>query len=355
MKTLEACYEINFSKVNFIERKKRINHSKTLITGASKVGKSFLIYDYLKNFKNEEYIYIDFHDKRNDFEEIQIFLDEFLRGNKIKTLVLENFDFDFEIPYCENIVISTNKEIKLKGYKNITLTALDFEEYLLHDNRHQNEIQSFNSFLKYGNLPELINTDEHKKIQRLQEIIKLQSKDNTNFEIIKTLFENIDEKKSIYQLFNALKSKIKISKDKFYETCKQLEESKTIYFLAKLNQEKAVKKIYSYNHAFLTAITHNKKFKHQFTNLIFLELIDKYDDIYYYDNIDFVIKKNKEAIVSIPFFNSFLMANTIKKVYKSAVENNLKEITIITVSINEEIKHKDIKINVLPFYEWALS
>lgn len=355
MKTLESCYEINFSKINFMERKIKITHPKTIIKGASKTGKSYLIYDYLSNYKNEEYIYIDFYDTRNDHEEISLHLDSFLREHKIKVLVLDNFDFSFEIPYCEDIIITCEINKKIKGFKNITVKALDFEEYLLHDNKHQNITQSFNSFFKYGNLPEIIQYDEYKKTNRLQEIVKLQSQTNTHLEILKILFENIDEKKSLYQLFNSLKTKIKISKDKFYEKCKSFEESNTIYFLAKYNQEKASKKIYSYNHAFLSSISHNKKFKNEFANMIFLELIGKYKEIYYLDYIDFYVKDKNLAIITIPFFNSFLMNASLKKVYKIMDEYDIKELNIITISNEEKISHKEFTVNVLPFYEWALS
>ena len=122
--------------------------------------------------------------------------------NEISVLVLENFDFQFELPDCENIIISTINPRKIKGFKNLIIGALDFEEYLLHDNKHQNITQSFNIFLKFGNLPELINVDEHKRIHRLQEIIELQCKDNTKYEIFKILVDNIDEKKSLFQLLH---------------------------------------------------------------------------------------------------------------------------------------------------------
>jgi hypothetical protein len=355
MKSLENCYESNFSKVNFMERKIKITHPKTIIIGACKTGKSYLIYDFLSNFKVKDYIYIDFKDPRNDLEEIKNNLDLFLRQNQIKVLVLENFQFLFDLPYCDNIIISTNKEKNLRGFKNISISALDFEEYLLHDNRHQNITQSFNTFLKDGNLPEIINIEDHKKVHRLQEILDLQSKDETQFHIISILFENIDEKKSLYQLFNTLKLKIKISKDKFYETCKELENNKTIYFLQKYNQEKATKKIYAYNHSFLNVLTHNKKFKNEFTNMIFLELIDKYKEIYYLDYIDFFIKSKKLAIVGLPFFNMFLMNSTLKKIYKIMEEHKIKELNIVTISNSEKIQHPNLKINVIPFYEWALS
>lgn len=355
MRTLEACYEINFSKVNFIERKIKIEASKTIISGASKTGKSYLIYDFLSTFKSKEYLYIDLSDLRNAISDVSKNLEKFMETNEIIVLVLENFDFQFELPSCENIIISTSKPKEIDGFENIIINALDFEEYLLHDNKHQNITQSFNSFLKFGNLPELINIDEHKRIHRLQEIIKLQCENETQYEIFKTLIENIDEKKSLFQLFNNLKSRIKISKDKFYETCKIYENNKSIYFLQKYNQEKSVKKIYVYNHSFLNAISHVKKFKNEFSNMIFLELIHKYKEVYYLDSIDFYIESKNIAIVAIPFFNRFLMNNALKKIIKNAHEFGINEINIITISNNEKISDPKLKINIIPFYEWAIS
>ena len=163
-------------------------------------------------------------------------------------------------------------------------------------------------------------------------------------------------KKSLFfNYFNNLKLKIKISKDKFYETCKIFEDTKSIYFLEKYNQEKSVKKIYCYNHSFLNAISHVKKFKNEFSNMIFLELVHKYKDIYYLDSIDFYIKSKNIAIIPIPFFNRFLINNTLKKIIKNANEFEINEINIITISNNEKISDPKLKINIIPFYEWALS
>ncbi|WP_228135462.1 hypothetical protein [Halarcobacter anaerophilus] len=61
------------------------------------------------------------------------------------------------------------------------------------------------------------------------------------------------------------------------------------------------------------------------------------------------------AIVSIPFFNSTMMQSQLKKIKKTALEYNIKEINIVTVSNNETVKSKELQINVLPFYEWALG
>ena len=164
MKTLEACYEFDFTKTNFQERKVRITHPKSILVGPPRCGKSYLIFDYLSNFKSNEYIYIDLNDFRNDKEEVMINCEKFIKLNSIKVLVIESYDFDFKLPKCDNIILTTTKNNALRGFKKLFIQALDFEEYLLHDSKHLNITNSFNSFLKHGNLPETIVYEENNKI-----------------------------------------------------------------------------------------------------------------------------------------------------------------------------------------------
>ena len=355
MKILDSCYEIEFNKINFLERKEKITHPKTIVYGPPKTGKSYLIYDYLSNFDPKDYLYINLSDFRNEKEEIITFLDDFVKEKKIKVLVLENFNFDFKIPITESVLITTTNYKEIFGFKTIFVQALDFEEYLLHDNKHQNTIASFNHFLKYGNLPEMISLDENKKLNRLQEIIKLFCNDKTEIEVLKLLFSSIDENKSINQLFTILKKSIKISKDRFYELCKFYEGNKLIFFLKKYNHEKSTKKIYAYNHAFLSSISHNKKFKNEFTNMIFLHLQKEYKNIYYLDKIDFFIEDNRCLVLSIPFFNTMLHSAIIKKVHSVIDELNIEQVYIITAGNSDILKYKKIEIHILPFYEWAVQ
>ncbi len=354
MTTLEACYELDFSKVEFLERKARITHPKTIIIGPPKCGKSYLIYDYLSGFDTQDYLYIDLFDFKNSHEEITVHLTAFIKKNNIKVLVLENFDFSFELPLCDSIILTLTHEKKQFGFKQLLLMPLDFEEFLLHDHRHQNTTNSFNYFLKYGNLPEIINQEEHKKLKRLQEILKLHCYDTTKLEILKLFIVAIDEKKSINQLFITLKKMQKISKDKFYETTKEFEENKIIYFISKYQQPKATKKIYIYNHAFLTAVTHTKKFKNEFSNLIFLELVKNHQKIYYHDYIDFYIPTTKTALLALPFFNHLVMNSLKRKLFSTLEELNVKRLYIITIGNSETFFSNKVEVTVLPFYEWAL-
>lgn len=355
MKTLEACYETEFSKINFQERKLKITHPKTILIGPAKCGKSYLIYDYLCNFEAHDYIYIDLKDFRNNKNEVISNCETFIKQNGIKILVIENFEFDFKLPVCESIILTTLKNNSPMGFKKLYVPALDFEEYLLHDTKHQNITNSFNTFLKHGNLPELISFDENNKINRSQEILELFCKDKTELDISKLLFFNIDEKKSIYQLFNTLKKTTKISKDKFYETCKVYEENRIIFFVKKYNQPKATKKLFCYNHSFVNAISHTKKFKNEFTNMVFLELNNKFNEIYYLDNIDFYLPSQNTIILSIPFFNDFLLNAITKKLLTAISQFDISNVTIVTIGNSKSFYLEDIEVQVLPFYEWALG
>ena len=49
------------------------------------------------------------------------------------------------------------------------------------------------------------------------------------------------------------------------------------------------------------------------------------------------------------------MNNALKKIIKNAHEFGINEINIITISNNEKISDPKLKINIIPFYEWALS
>lgn len=354
MKTLEALHELDFSKIEFSERKKRIIHPKTILLGPPKCGKSYLIFDYLSHFNSPEYLYIDLNDIRNQKNEIVLNLQNFITEHKIQVLVLENFEFEFELPLCDSIIITTSNPKNIRGFKKLYLMPLDFEEFLLHDNRHQNTTNAFNYFLKFGNLPEIINIEDHKKTHRLQEIIRLYSKSTIKETILELLFECIDEKKSINQLYTFMKKTHKISKDKFYESCKEFERNNVIFFISKYNQDKAVKKIYSYNHAFLNTVSYNKKFKNEFSNLIFLELVNKYNDIYYLDYIDFYMPKDNSVVLVFPFFNQMIISTIKKRVFNALEELNIKKLSIITVGHSETFSMNNIEVHVFPFYEWAV-
>jgi len=356
MNILEQIYEVNFNKINFHERKITINNNYTIIKGPPKSGKSYLIYDYLSQYENEQYLYIDFADYKNDINEISKYIDEFIVSHPIEVLVLENFNFDMKIPSSiTSVIITTFMNNNISGFETIYVEQLDFEEYLLFDVKHQSSSNSFNSFLKFGNFPEIIEYSEAKKANRNYEISKLYCDDIVQFKILFLLVKNAGEKKSIFQLFTGLKKEIKISKDRFYKTCEIFEQNRVIYFCEKYDQPKAVKKIFVYNHALLDIVSYKKNFNNLFKNMTYLELNKRYKNLYYLDNIDFYIEENSEIILAIPFFNNFISANIISKILPSIDTYNISSITIVTISNDESIFIGDIEAQVVPFSNWAVS
>jgi len=354
MNTLEILYENKIQHSTFLERKIQIKDPFTIIIGPKLSGKSYLIYDYLQKNENKEYLYIDMNNLK-DLQFNPLTLQDFVNEHKIQILVVENYDYSFTLPNVQSIIISCTYYKQLNNFVLLKVMPLDFAEYLSFDIKHQNTTNSFNSFLKYGNISQLINFKDVNKLNRNSEIIELSYTNETVTKIFKLLIKNSAQNKSAFLLFTILKKQIKISKDFFYKTIKQLEQNNSIIFCEKYNSPKAVKKIYCYNHAFIDCVTYNKNFSYVFSNMIFLELYTKYSKIYYYDNIDFYIPQTSSVILSIPFYNNLMLANVSSKLLKSISSLDCQNITIVTISIQDSIYIDDIPCEVLPFYEWALS
>ena len=355
MNILEQIYDITLNKIVFHERKITITNNKTILIGPPKSGKTYLIYDYLSKFETEQYLYIDFADYKNNSLEIQKYLYDFVEEHNIDTLVLESFNFDFELPDIQNIIISTYTQNTISDFEILYVTPLDFEEFLLFDTKHQNVSYSFNSFLKYGNFPEIIEYSEPKKVTRNYEICKLFCTDKTDEEILFLLIKNSSEKKSIFQLYNTLKKDIKISKDRFYKTCEYYEKNNIIFYCEKYNQPKAVKKIFLYNHALIDIVSYKKNFNNLFKNMVFLELHRRYEKIYYLDNIDFYLPNENTIVLAISFFNNLVSSSIVSKIIPMVEQYNIQNIDIVTVSSEENFYIGEIQTQVSPFYSWVLT
>jgi len=356
MNILEQIYEINFNKIHCNERKIAITDPCTILRGPPKSGKSYLIYDYLSSYKETEYLYIDFSEYKNDQLQIKRNLESFLEIHTIKVLVLENFNFDITLPQgIESIIITTTKLDKLDKFETIYVGGLDFEEFLLFDTKHQTPSNSFNSFLKYGNFPEVIEYGEHKKSHRNYEISQLYCEDSIQLQILFIFIKNAGEKKSIFQLFTSLKKEIKISKDRFYKTAELFEKNQVLFFCQKYEQSKAVKKIFAHNHALLDIVSYKKNFNNLFKNMTFLELNKRYDQIYYLDNVDFFLPNENEIILAIPFFNNLISATIMTKILPNIELYAVKKVIIVTVNTLESIFIGELEAQIVPFQNWAVS
>ena len=91
MNILEQVYDINFNKIIFNERKISIDYKNTIIYGPPKSGKSYLIYDYLSKYEDDQYLYIDLADYKNDKNEIYKNLVTFISQKKNRSFSFRKF------------------------------------------------------------------------------------------------------------------------------------------------------------------------------------------------------------------------------------------------------------------------
>lgn len=351
---LEQIYGEEITKPPFFERKCHIPENSVIIQGPPRSGKTFLIYDYLQRFKKGSYLYIDLEDFRIDLAEVAKELHLFVATKKIDLLVIENMDPRLTLPSVRQIILSTRKPLRINGFGQLRVWPLDFEEYISFDKKHQNIPLIFNNFLQNGTFAEMIFVPECSKTKRLQEIMKLTLSDPLNLRIFKQFAINMGQKISAFQLFGQLKQEIKLSKDTFYASVDRLKEEGFVYFVQKHDQPRAAKKVYLVDFALKSAFTFKKEFPRMFENMVFLELLKKGKEVLYSDAIDFFLPEEPGAVLCMPFVNQELLLTKWDKIAKNLRALGLTSATIVTVGSDFVYQDRELLIQALPFYEWAL-
>jgi predicted AAA+ superfamily ATPase len=357
MNLLEILHESRVKNLHFYDRKIKIKYKKMLILGPRKSGKTHLVVDYLQKFDTLDYLYIDFNDQRIDTKELSNQkLNEFIKKNHIKILVLDNFDFSFKVPICEEIIITTdNTSTKLSDYYTIHLYPLDFEEFIAFDKKHFEAEQLFNLFSNRGGLPEVAVFNEENYYTKLQSIVKDIFESQSEFYIFKKFCEMQSTKVSLFQIFNQLKTKIKISKDLLYSVSQNLQERELIFLLKKYKQEKSAKKVYIFDFAIKNSLTLKKDFLKRFENMVFLELYKKEKNLYYSDYVDFYIKDKAEGIICSLFTPLEALEKKMQKIKSHLKDINITKISIITLGNEGSFVQNDIQFTLIPFWDWALG
>lgn len=353
MKILENLYDIKHKNNHYHDRKLSIISKRTIINGVKKSGKTSLIIDYLSYFTQDEILYIDLKDARVDTKVISKNLNKFVEQKSIKILVIENFDYSFEIPRVEEIILTCKDNIE--GFETLTLYPLDFEEFISFEQRHSNVENLFQLFANTGSYPQVILNSSNSVHWSMQEMLHVMISDDTEFEIFKKFSEAQSSKVSLFQIYNQLKSDIKISKDMLYKKVKKLQDEKMIFLIEKYGSPKSSKKLFLIDFALKNALTFKKEFLKRFENMVFLELLKKKYQIYYSDNIDLYMPQNHYGVLCIPFLPQEMIKLRLQKILLHVKELGIKKIDIVTVGNEGEFWLKNTKCTVIPFWDWALQ
>ena len=349
---LEEFYKQEIHLERYYDRKSFLDNKSYQICGITQSGKTKLVKSYLLSLKKNSYLYIDCSDERIDIDELNQILNHFCIKNHIDILVLDNYKEEIKFPNVSQLLIISQKEYKIDFLETLWLYPLDYEEFLAHEHKFDSTV--LNHYLQLGGLTCMHYLLAEERAVFIQQKLKT-SLSEIEFEILKFVSKTNSSYLSAFMIYERLKQKRKISKDKIYQNYKTLIEKKYLFEVQKYNHPKASKKLYLADIFFKTALSVDKHFGRLFENMIYLELVKHNKTPYYFDEVDFYLFENDEVILAKPFADERSLFKKLEKIESFIFSYKIKKITAVTMSKEAIISHPLSKVEMIPFNIWALS
>ena len=351
MELLEFFYEKSIIKQHFLPRRVQLApSSRILLTGPKYSGKYALVQQFLRTYAEpKKTLLIDFDDARADKDTINRTIDAFIQEKEIATLVYYGYRPDIPLPECRQIIVVAHHYVELEGFRHYRLRNLDFEEFMLFEKRSEPKV-AINHFLRLGNYPETVRSEEYKKDRRIQELYRLSF--GADFAIFKELTYYQGHNVSVHFLFERIKERHKISKDRFYALLYNWEQGGYIHFVPKHGAKRAAKKLFFHNFTAKSDLWVQKEFPKIFENMVYLELAG--EKVWYLEPLGLYLPEHRKAVLAIPFGTEARIQARIEQLLsKNSID--IATIEVITVANSFRYEIGKITCEVLPFYEWALA
>jgi hypothetical protein len=329
-----------------------------------------------------------------DLKDVYFFFDEIQIINNWEKFVRRidsNISSNIFITGSNSKLLSREIATTLGG-RTITYEVypLSFKEYLQFNNIKPDIVSSagkakiisaMRKFLVNGGFPELINFSKEVREKTLQQYFNVMLFTDLieRYEISQTailkyfckrLIGATAKEFSINKIYNEIKSQgYKIGKDALYQFQDNVEAIYLVSFLQKysesvINSEFSQKKVYAID----TGLANALNFKIQdddgriLENLIYLELIKAGKEVYYYKDkgeCDFIIQNNGEIISALQVTSSLNDETVNKREIAGLIEVSkrfdLKKAQIISFEEKSTQKVGDLKIEIIPAYQYILS
>jgi len=391
-----------------------LNSNKIVVlSGVRRSGKTYILYELINELRKEidykNIIYINFEDDRlynlqlNDLstlidayfemfpakrnEKIYLFLDEIQEVNGWEKFVRRIYDtLNIQIFITGSSAKMLSKEIasSLRG-RTITyeIFPLSFKEYLefkeidinLYSSKSLSFIKNaFETYLKEGGFPEITleeNEDIKQRILRdyVDLIVYRDIIDRYNIKnlsllkfLIKYSFSNPSTFLSFTKLYNELKTLgYKLSKDTLFDYFSYLNDAYTVFttpiFKSSIREEnRNPKKLFivdnGFNYIFNTSFS--SEYSKLYENLVFLYLRRKFNDIYYFKDVqevDFFIPQQKILInVSYKIDNAKTLTRELSALKEAMTKLNINQSYLITSNEEKEIEG----IKIVPLWKFLL-
>ena len=374
-----------------------------VITGIRRCGKSTLLKEISRNFKN--HAYANFEDERflqftaKDFNTLlEIFLELEPKTNTLYFDEIQNISgwekfvrrlftegYKIFVTGSSSNLLSSEIATSITG-RNLKyeLFPFSFKEYLLYRKFEMKDIYTtkekaalsgnFEDYVKYGGFPEIIKSRNEKELMEIYQdilikdlLVRLQIRDSKDFrDLSMYLLSNISRKMS----YNSLKNLLGFSNtSKVKNYVEFLEEAYLFFTLKKYDpslkkQILRPRKVYAIDTGLVNAVSFmfSENTGPLLENIVFLELKRRLQEIYYHEDkkeCDFLVKEKEKIIQAIQVTASIADLKTEKREIeglKEAMEKyNLKEGYIITKDTEKTINLEGRIIHIKPIITWLLE
>jgi len=397
-------FEKNIHIVNRDFPKNIISSPKIIvITGVRRCGKSTLLRQLSKHYKN--YSYINFEDERlldftySDFNNLlEIFLSfdpksktfffdeiQVIEGWEKFTRRLFTEGYKIFVTGSNATLLSSEIATSLTGRNlRIELYPFSLKEYLLFSKFELKKIftteekailsQHIKDYLHFGGFPEIAKSKDFEELNQIYQdiiikdlLVRFKIRDQKDFrELSLFLLSNVSKKISYNNLKNLLEFS-NTSKVKNYVDF--LREAYLFFTINKYDPsvKKQIvndKKVYAVD----TGLVNSSSFQFSenrgsiLENAVFLELKRRHEEIFYFEEkkeCDFLVKSSRDITQAIQVTDNLSDPSTRKREIeglKSAMNKfNLDKGIIITFDTEETIIEDNKKIHVVPYWRWLLE
>lgn len=370
------------------------------IIGPRRSGKTYYMFQLMKNISEEERLYINFEDYRlekidyktlarmieiyyqmfpeNKKRKVYFFFDEIqnvIGWEKIIRHLLDNENCQVFLTGSSSKLLSKEIATQLRGRTiSYMLLPFSFREFLKAKNFEISQYLSsyqkaklmkyLETYMKFGGYPEAVLFNEKEKI--IDEIWEvtiardiMERWQIRNIKLLKLLIKALKESKifSVHKFYNYLKSLgMKVSKNTLYEYIEYLKDSMVLFTLHRYspsykNTEKSLPKTYFVDTGLYQ---YSWNLSRSLENIVFLELLRKGKKTCYYyitksgQEIDFYLSPENTLIeVTYDYDQEHL-----QKIVKAMKEVKAKKCLIITWDYEgEEIVNRK-RIKLIPLWKW---
>ncbi len=388
----------------------------TSIIGPRRAGKTYLIYEFIKEkqLKPEEYLFINFEDedtisfRREDLlkspylsketygkEPNYLFFDEVQNLKEWERLVYTLYEkkrYRIVITGSSSKLLSREIATSLRGRAlTSTVFPLSFAEVLkaknislslpLPSEKTSGIKYELSNYLINGGFPDIV-FDNAKPVQFFRQYLDLVVfKDLTerfgirNIYVVKLLMNSIlsafGKEFSISKQYKTFKSMgINISQKTVYSYAQLFEDSFFCFFVPRFStslrkSSLSIKKVYLNDNGFVN-LSGDKERERQMENAVFLELLRRkgdYDIFYWKDyqqrEVDFVISANGKptSLVQVTYVShkDELEGRECSSLLLASKELHCNDLLVITWDYEAEEKINGKKIKFIPLWKWLLN